>query len=127
MTGVEYNTQEPMLPFEARYHLRWRADDLFGGALEWGGMQWDPAPFGLVAGDVAWSGSFLELRVARADIGMPTDLELHMSMLRETMLDEASWAAVPSTSFVDGYDPDYAQFFAFDLEASTTPASTAPM
>lgn len=126
-TGLGYNTQEPVLPFNARWHLRWRADDTFGGVLEWGGGEWLDAPFTVGMADVAWDGSFMELRVARVDVGAPAYFDLHLCLLREEILNEASWAAVPSTSFKDGYDPDYAQFFQFNPAGSTVPADTMPL
>jgi len=125
--GVLYNTQQPALPFAARYHLRWRADDTFGGALEFVGGAWQDAVFALDPTDVGFMGSFLELRVAWADLGSPAYLDLHTCVLREQPLDEASWAAVPEASFVDGYDPDYTQFLQFDRMGSTPPADVLPM
>ena len=41
-----------------------------------------------------------------------------------TSLNEASWAAVPAGSYVDGYDPDYSEYYEFDLTASSVPAAT---
>jgi hypothetical protein len=127
--GVTYNTQQPLLPFDARWHARWRASDDFGGALEWSGMAWVDPGFGPIAGggDVATSGSFVELRIAWADLGDPDTIDLHLGMLREQPLQEASWAAVPEGSYVDGYDPDYAEHFAFDRAGSTVPADYAPL
>ena len=116
-----------MLPFDGRYHLQWRADDTFALVLEWSGMAWQPAPFNFAAGDAAVSGSFIEMRVALADIGAPMYADVHMCLLSEEAFSELSWAAVPSTSFVDGYDPDYTQFFQFDLLGSTVPADVPPM
>ncbi|MEM9462307.1 MAG: Ig-like domain-containing protein [Myxococcota bacterium] len=126
-TGLGYNTQEPILPFNARWHLRWRADDMFGDVLEWGAGAWQDAPFTVGAADVAWSDSFIELRVARVDVGDPAYFDLHLCLLREEILNEASWAAVPSTSFKDGYDPDYTQFFQFNPSGSTVPADSIPL
>lgn len=122
-SGVTYNTQQPLLPFDGRWHLRWRASDDFGGALEWTGAAWANPGFGPTAAsdDVAASGSFVEMRVARADLGDPDVLPLHLGMLREQNLSEASWAAVPAGSYVDGYDPDYGQYLELDLLGSTVP------
>lgn len=122
-TGVQYNTQQPLLPFEARFHVRWRASDDFGGALEWTGAAWSNPGFGPTAGsdDVAFGGSFVEMRVAWSDLQSPTVLPLHLGMLREQAFNEASWSAVPAGSYVDGYDPDYGQHFEFDVLGSTRP------
>jgi hypothetical protein len=126
--GVTYNTQQPQLGFDARWHLHWRASDDLGGALEWTGMSWVDPGFGPAANsdDAGSSGTFVELRVALADLGDPASLDLHLGMLREENLNEASWAAVPSSSYVDGYDPDYTKHYAFDLLGSTWPNDYVP-
>lgn len=126
-TGVQYNTQQPLLPFDARWHVRWRASDDFGGALEWTGASWTNPGFGPTAGssDIGFGGSFVELRVAWADLEDPVTLPLHLGMLREQNLNEASWAAVPSGSYVDGYDPDFSQYLELDVLGSTLPADHA--
>ena len=127
--GVTYNTQQPLLPFEARWHARWRASDDFGGALEWNGMAWINPGFGPIAGsqDVASAGSFVEIRIAWTDLESPDLLDLHMGMLREQNLAEASWAAIPGSSYVDGYDPNYSKYYEFDIGGSTLPADHDPM
>jgi hypothetical protein len=127
--GVTYNTQQPLLPFDARWHVRWRASDDYGGALEWTGAAWLDPGFGPTAGsgDVGQSGTFVELRVAWADLGSPDVLPLHLGMLREQNLNEASWAAVPAGSYVDGYDPNYSLYLEFDVTGSTLPADHAPI
>ena len=54
-------------------------------------------------------------------------LDLHMGMLREQAFNEASWAAIPSNSYVDAYDPNYAHYFEFDVIGSTLPNDHAPL
>ncbi|MCH9683822.1 MAG: Ig-like domain-containing protein [Deltaproteobacteria bacterium] len=124
--GVTYNTQSPALPFDARWHLRWRTDGTFASALTWSGVAWEDAAFTIGADDVASTGEFVEMRVSRLDVGLPAYLDLHMGLLREEALNEASWGAVPEGSYVDGYDPDYAQFFQFDLASSLLPTDVMP-
>ncbi|EDM73649.1 hypothetical protein PPSIR1_02653 [Plesiocystis pacifica SIR-1] len=128
-SGVLYNTQEPALPFEARWHLRWKASDDFGSGLEFVGANWVDAGFGPSVGseDVAASGAFLELRVAWTDLDDPELIAVHLGMLREQAFNEASWAAVPESSYVDGYDPDCAAYFEFDRLASTLPMDYEPL
>ncbi|MFV8753872.1 Ig-like domain-containing protein [Nannocystaceae bacterium ST9] len=127
--GVNYNTQQPLMAFDARWHLRWRANDSFGGALEWNGAAWINPGFGPTAGstDVGVNGSFFEMRVAWTNIGSPDLLDVHMGMLREQNFAEASWAAFPASSYVDGYDPNYSKYFEFDVSGSTLPADHDPL
>ncbi|MCB9568135.1 MAG: Ig-like domain-containing protein [Myxococcales bacterium] len=123
--GVLYNTQQPNLPFDARWHLRWKASDDYGGALEWSGGAWSAVGFGPIAGgdDVATADDFVEMRVSWADLQSPDMIEVHLGMLREQPLSEATWAGVPANSYMDGYDPDYAHYFNFDVLGSLTPAA----
>jgi Bacterial Ig-like domain len=124
--GVLYNTQQPTLPFSAQWHLRWRADNILTEALEFDGDTWAPG-WAIGDGDVYQQGELLELRVARTVIGDPDVLELHMGILRETDLLEASWAAHPQGSYVDGYNPAYSEYWAFDLLGSDPPAQHDPL
>jgi hypothetical protein len=128
-TGVLYNTQQPLLPFAAGYHTRWKASDDFGGTLAWNGNAWANANFGPIvnSGDVATAGSFVELRIAWTDIGAPDMLELAMGMLREQPFNEASWAGVPAGAYVDSYDPDIGSYYEFDVLGSTLPAEHSPL
>lgn len=125
-TGEQYNTQQPLLPFAAQWHLRWRADDMYTGVEAFDGAGWSDAPFTINPGDVYRGGNLVEMRIARANLGDPDILELHLGILREQEFDEASWAATPSSSYSDGYDPDYAAYYAFDLSASELPIQYDP-
>ena len=125
-SGQIYNTQQPALPFAARWHLRWRADNTYTDVQEWDGDAWVPSAWQLGEGDVYQAGELVEFRVARSDLGDPDALELHLGILREADGTEASWAAHPEGSYVDGYDPDYTQYWAFDLLGSTMPVGHPP-
>ena len=78
-------------------------------------------------GSAARNGNFVELSIPLADIGAPTSLQVHLSMINEQSMSEWSWASVPDTSFVDGYDPDYARYYDFDLTGSGPPSSYPPL
>jgi hypothetical protein len=124
--GVLYNTQQPALPFAAQWHLRWRADNIFTESMQFDGDEWVGPAWAIADGDVYQQGELVELRVARTNIGDPDVLELHMGILREAAGDEASWAAHPDGSYLDGPDPDYGEYWAFDLLGSDTPAQHVP-
>jgi len=125
--GVLYNTQQPALPFDGRWHLRWRADNIYTDVLQYDGDAWSPGGWMNGDGDVYLNGDLLEMRVARSDLGDPDVLDMHLGIVREAMLDEASWAACPDTSYADGYDPDYAAYWSFDLRGSDAPGDHAPL
>lgn len=120
--GQTYNTQSPMLPFDAKWHVRWKADNTLTGAQEWNGASWvdvgswSPAAF--------QAGTFVELSIPLADLGSPATLPVHVSMINELGGSEATFAVAPATSITaDGYDPDYSEYFLLDLTGSTVPAA----
>ena len=125
-SGVLYNTQQPQLPFPAKYHLRWRADNAYFSAMTFDGTNWSDLGSG-VAGNVSRAGGFMEWRVPLATIGNPTQFDAHICMINETSLGETSYAAVPFSSFVPGYDPDYTKYFSFNLAGSSVPNSASPL
>ncbi len=124
--GVTYNTQQPALPFPAAYHVGWRSDNGLTQALSWNTSAWIDAGWDFT-GDVFQTGSFMELRIPRADIGSPATVSLHLSMINEQGGVEGTYAAVPSGSFADGYDPDYARFFSFSLIGPDKPTDHASL
>ncbi|HUH01997.1 MAG TPA: hypothetical protein VML75_08360 [Kofleriaceae bacterium] len=125
-TGVAYNNQQPALPFSARYHVRWKTNNSYTGALEWTGSGWtDPAwDF---TGAVYQTGTFVELRIARTDLGSPSQLDLHLAMINEAAGGEWTYAGAPSASFTDGFNQSFARYYRFDLGAASAPASYLPL
>ena len=126
--GALYNTQQPMMPFDARWHMGYRAADDFGGLAEWDGNMWVDSGVGPIpnSGDVAFSEDFVEMRIAWDDLDNPEEIAVHLGMLRDAPFNEASWAAVPSGSYNDGYDPDYSLYYFFDLTGSVVPVDHVP-
>ena len=125
MTGIQYNTQGPQLPFSAKYHLRWRTDGNSSG-LVFNGSAWVNMSPG---SEGSWyrSGSFVEWRIPLATVGNPAQFDMHVSMLSELSGSEWSYAAVPHNSFADGYDPDYSEYFHFDMGSPSVPNAAAPL
>ena len=83
-TGFIYNTQEPALPFNTRFHFRSEADDTSCTAVEWDGREdWVDAGFVPVptSSNVAAVGVFVEMCFAWADIGAPIDLAMHLGIM----------------------------------------------
>ncbi|MFX1374240.1 MAG: hypothetical protein ACFFA0_00370 [Promethearchaeota archaeon] len=121
--GITYNNQDPILPFSATHHVRWRADNSYTNAMEWTGS-WTDASWDFT-GDVYQSGQFLEIRIPIADLGSPSEVSVHMSIVNEP--GDWTYAGVPSTSFSNGNDPDYTQYFHFDLDGTEVPTDYNPL
>jgi hypothetical protein len=123
--GQSYNNQEPALPFNARYHVRWRADNNLTGAQEYSASAWTDLSWDFT-GDVYQTGNYLEMRIPLADIGSPTSLPIHVTLINEQSGGEWTFAGLPATSFTDGYDPDYGKYYELDIGGSTKPTAHAP-
>jgi hypothetical protein len=127
-TGISYDcsgscaAQQAHLPFNAGYHLRWKADGMYTDLQKWDGTMWtDVGPIGTRAR----KGNFMELSITRALLGSPLTLKVHMSMLIEQAGAEWTYSGVPSTSFTDGKAPaSFTKYYEFDL-ANTTKAPNA--
>lgn len=122
-SGVLYNTQQPTLPFSAKWHVRWKTDNTFTDALTWSGSAWNAAGFGFT-GKIFQKNDFVEMAVALSDLGSPTSLKVVLSMLNEQNLSEFSYAGAPASGYSDGYDANYVKAFDFDLTASVTPKAS---
>jgi hypothetical protein len=105
--------QKASLPFNAGYHLRWKADGSYTNLQKWDGAAWtNVGPISTVSR----KGTFMELSITRTAFGKPTKLKVHMNMLIEQTGAEWTYAGVPSTSFTDGKNPaSFAKFYEFDL------------
>ncbi len=123
------NPQRPTLAFPVTWHGRWRTSNnltsfqrFTGGFPDW---VESTVPVG---GHVYQRGQFLEWRVPRADLfATARVVRVHLSMLNEQAGIESTWAGCPSTSFVDGLDPDYTKYFEFDLGESKAPNAYTPL
>jgi len=135
-TGISYDCggtcapgQQPSLPFNAGYHLRWKVDGTYSNLQKSTGVVAPPwADVGPIS-TVARSGNFMELSITRALLGSPTKLRVHVSMLIEAANPPGwSYAAVPSTSFTDGYNPaSFSKYYEFDLaDQAKAPNAYAP-
>ena len=116
-SGVTYGAQQPLLPFDAGYHVRWKADNSYINLQVNSGTGWTDGGW---PGSHGHSGTYLELRLPLSALGSPTKVQVHMNLLRESG-NGWSWASVPLLSFSDGADPDYGQYLEFDLTANMVP------
>lgn len=124
-SGVDYDGQQPTLPFAASVHLRWKADGTYANVMQWDGDSWEimtALAFPIVA---AREGTMMEMSITRAALGNPGTIKVHMNMLIEGSFDH-TYAGVPSTSFIDGFDRDFTKYFEFDLASPMKPSQYAP-
>ncbi len=123
-TGVTYNTQTPTFPtgFNAKYHLRWKADNSYTNtqvySTSWADAAWD------FTGDVFRTGSYVEFRIPRSDIGSPTSIKLIVNMLNEQGGGEWTYGLAPATSFTDGYGANPAKYLSCNLNSSDAPTTS---
>jgi hypothetical protein len=126
-SGINYNGQQPTLPFSALYHLGFKTDLSFTNKSRWDGGQWVDA--GIALNPTAAIGTTLmEFSIPRTAIGNPARLKVHLSMLVEATGSQWNYAAVPSTSFTDGPSRNFTKYFDFDLADTTkAPNTYAPL
>lgn len=130
-TGIAYDcsaacaAQQANLPFNAGYHLRWKADNGYTTLEKWGGSAWGPV--GPIS-TYAQKGTFMEISLLRSLLGSPNKLKVHMTMLIENAGEEWTYAGLPSTSFTDGKAPaSFTKYFEFDLaDTAKAPNTYAP-
>jgi hypothetical protein len=127
-TGISYDcggtctAQQAKLPFNAGYHLRWKADGSHTRLHKWTGTEWDKG--GPISTSVQ-KGTFWEVSLLRSVVGSPTKLKVHMTMLIESAGAEWTYAGVPSTSFTDGKAPAaFTKYYEFDLADTAKAPST---
>ncbi len=126
-TGVLYNTQTPTLPFAAKWHLRWKADNTFTNALVWNGSSWVDAGWSFT-GLVFQNGNYIELAIPRTNIGSPPGVvPIDVGMINEANGAEGTYAGVPSTAYSDGYNASFAKYFGFDLGGCNAPTTFLPL
>jgi hypothetical protein len=122
--GVVYNTQEPVLPFSADFHFRWKADNSYTNMLDYNGGSWtsdnlSPNNFGIEAYQF---GDYLEFSIPRASLGNPTSIRWVGAMINEVGGAESTYFQTPSTN-PSGYDADF--FDAHTLSLSAPPGPVA--
>jgi hypothetical protein len=111
------------LPFNAGYHLRWKADGSYTNLQKWTLGAW--AGPGTTISTSAQKGTFWEASVLRSLLGSPSKLKVHVSMLIEAAPPTAwNYAGVPSTSFTDGAPVTFTKYFEFDLTDTTKAPNT---
>jgi hypothetical protein len=124
--GIKYNNQQPSLPFEARFHVRWKCNGQYTNVQRWdsNASTWTDATWNAVAKS---NSTFMEMSIPRIELQTPDTIKLLMAMMRESIGSEWTWAGVPSNTLIvdggvsDGVDPNFGKYFEFDFAAATAP------
>jgi len=125
--GQIYNTQQPMLPFKADWHIRWKANDGFLGAMSYvAGTGWTETTIsGLQAARVS---DIVELAVPLASLvgsgDPPVQIGVVTFMINEANLGEWTYAGLYVGTFTDGYDRDPASYLLVDRSLDRRPNDT---
>ena len=102
--GQRYRTQTPALPpgLIADFYLRWRTDNLLTSVQRWDttSSTWVDTT---IAATTFQSGTFVETRIALADLGSPRAIGVAALMINEADLAEYAYAGMPADTFGDGY------------------------
>jgi len=102
--GQRYRTQTPTLPpgLVADFYFRWRTDNLLTSVQRWDATSSMWVDTAIVA-TTYQSGTFVEMRIALADLSSPGSIGVAALMINEADLAEYSYAGVPTGTFSDGY------------------------
>jgi hypothetical protein len=112
-TGINFNTQQPNLPFIATHAFVYRADGGYTQFFDYSTSAWTPIAS---TGSVAESGTFFEASLPWVDFNYvmttPPGFNFLAYMLFEGSGFESSYAVMPSDSFANGsYDPNPSTHF----------------
>ena len=72
------------------------------------------------------SNQFSEYRIPLSNFGNISVPEMHLSIVDESSGNNWTYAAVPSTSFIDGINPDYTRYYSFDFYSEKAPNANVP-
>jgi hypothetical protein len=124
-SGLLFNTQSPSLPFASKYMIFWRTTSDYFGVREYNGSSWVTSSF-VSASDYSKSSDYYEMRISRTSIGNPSKLKVHVNMFNEANGSEWTYGGAPSTSFADGYDPNFTHYYEFDFSSVVKPVNYLP-
>ncbi|WP_426452653.1 hypothetical protein ACP26L_11495 [Paenibacillus sp. S-38] len=117
-SGSPYRTQQPTLPFSAKYHVRWKIDETYFNVQQYNGSSWVDT-----AGSFGYyrdaNSPFVKFKIPLSAIGNPTTLKFASFLLEETAGNERMWAAFPEDAFSDGYDRNVNTYYQFDLQSDS--------
>jgi parallel beta-helix repeat protein len=120
-SGRTYNTQQPAFPtgFSPKYLFAWRVDEGVSSFYAFVAASW--SEIANPVGEAASSLGYVELQVPLGAIDSPTTVGIVACLVEEALGSESTYAGLPSSSFADGYDPDFAYFITGDFTALRQP------
>lgn len=120
-SGINFNTQQPNLPFAATHALVYRADGGFTQLYGYSGASWNPI---VSSTSVAEGGTFFEAGLSLGDLGSPAvSVDFVSYLLFQGSGFESSYAAMPSSAFANGtYDPNPSTFLTVLVPEPSTAA-----
>ena len=117
-TGINYNTQQPTLPFSANYHFRWKNDNSFQQLEVFSGGSWGAGNnTGITS---SRSGTFIEFQIPRANLGNPAALYFVASMINEGSGVEFTFFMFPNSNS-EGYNVSYSAWYTYILDNGVAP------
>jgi hypothetical protein len=128
--GLAYNTQQPLFSTPVEVQLQYEADGQFNARRAWDGASWSDEWFwlGTDGSRVAEleAEDTIELQIPWSELGITTQGVVYVGWLYEGNGFESTYAGVPSTAFLDGYDPDVSAMIAVDLTGPDSPRAQNP-
>jgi chitodextrinase len=126
--GINYAGQQPNLPFEAKYHLRYKVNGSYTNLQAWNGSAWTSMNTSIGV-NVNNANQYVELRIPRADLGLNTSktvsLVANLAFEDSNGNNDSMWASVPFDTFTNGngFNRSYSKFYEFDLQSEQTAAA----
>jgi chitodextrinase len=130
-SGVDYSGQKPNLPFEAKYHFRFKVDGSYSNLQSWNGTSWNSVKTLAWGADQARNdgNKLVEFKIPRSELGLTSanSLQFVANLAYEDAgTGDAMWAAVPSNSFGadgNGNNRSFSTFYDLDLNSENTAAA----
>jgi hypothetical protein len=123
-TGLQYNTQQPTLPFTANYQFQWNTSGEVLLLKEYNSESWGNVTEHNMIANLNTSNEFFEVKIPLSSLNNPEMLYICGNMLDETLDGEYMWAFTPenaSSDNNDGAHKNLDSFWSFELVSGKIP------